>query len=35
MKSAALEDLIQKLTDEFIAIIENALEQKESDLLEI
>ena len=29
------EDLIQKLTDEFIAIIEQALEQKESDLLEI
>ena len=29
------EDLIQKLTDEFIAIIEQALEQKEADLLEI
>jgi len=29
------EDLIQKLTNEFIAIIEQALEQKESDLLEI
>ena len=29
------EDWIQKLTDEFIAIIEQALEQKESDLLEI
>jgi len=29
------EDLIQKLTDEFIAIIEKALEQKEADLLEI
>ena len=29
------EDLIQKLTDEFIATIEQALEQKEADLLEI
>ena len=29
------EDLIQKLTDEFIAIIEQALEKKEADLLEI
>ena len=29
------EDLIQKLTDEFIAVIEQALEQKEADLLEI
>ena len=29
------EDLIQKLTDEFIATIEQALEQKETDLLEI
>ena len=29
------EDLIQKLTDEFIAIVEQALEQKEADLLEI
>ena len=29
------EDLIQKLTDEFIATIEQTLEQKEADLLEI
>ena len=29
------EDLIQKLTDEFIATIEQALDQKEADLLEI
>ena len=29
------EDLIQKLTDEFIAIIEQALEKKEADLIEI